>query len=204
MNRLRNWLAVLAGITLAGTQASASIIMGPGPDAFAITPVAGGFKWSYSVQVPGALNVQPGDSFTILDFRNLQPGSAFAPSDWTVSSSLTGPADAHHVISPPDDPAVPNLTWTYHGPSALRGNPAGVQLTLSGFGAVSAGGTPGDGLLYSFIHRDSDGKFVVGATPAVVPGKDVHDAPEPATLALLGVGLPLLGAVLLRRKKAAA
>jgi hypothetical protein len=211
MTRIRKLLpvlAVLGGIALAAGPARAGIVLAPGPNNPTITPVSGGFKWSYNVQVPGALNVQPGDSFTIIDFAGFKTGTAFAPtSDWTFSSSMTGPADPHGILTPPDNPALPNLTWTYHG-AAISGGGSGVQVTLFGFGAVSTGGTPQEGLLVSFIHRDSDGKFVVDGTPATVPVPDKggpHDSPEPATLVMFGLGLPFVGlAGLLRRRKTAA
>src|SRR5262249_7314970 len=118
-----------------------------------------------------------------------------------------------------DDPGQPNLTWTYHG-APISGGGSGVQVTLFGFGAESTGGTPQEGLLFSFIHRDSDGKFVVDGTPVPVPvpgsggnpgggdppgGGGPPDTPEPATLALMALGLPLVGlAGVFRRKVAVA
>jgi hypothetical protein len=208
LRKLLPVLAVLGGIALAAPSARAGIVLAPGPNNPTITPVSGGFKWSYNVQIPGALNVQPGDSFTILDFAGFKTGTAFAPtSDWTFSSSMTGPADPHHILTPPDNPNLPNLTWTYHGAKPISGNGSGVQVTLFGFGAVSTGGTSQEGLVVSFVHRDSDGKFVVAASAADVPvaGHGPSGAPEPATLVLFGLGLPCLGlGGLLRRRKVAA
>ena len=204
LGKLLPALAALAGLALAGGPVRAGIVLAPGPSNPTIAPVTGGFKWTYNVQVPGALNVQPGDSFTILDFAGFKSGTAFAPtSDWTFSSSLTGPADPHHILTPPDDPTLPNLTWTYHG-APISGGGSGVQVTLFGFGAESTGSTPEDGLLYSFIHRDSDGKFVVNSTPAPVPVPQApgpHNTPEPGTLALLALGLPVLGVGGLSRRR---
>src|SRR5262249_1588076 len=104
LGKLLPALATLAGLALAGSPARAGIGLAPGPSHPTIAPVPGGFKWTYNVQVPGALNVQPGDSFTIIDFAGFKDGTAFAPtSDWTFSSALVGPADPHHILNPADD-----------------------------------------------------------------------------------------------------
>ena len=72
-------------------------------------------------------------------------------------------------------------------------------------------GLSADGFFTSRTHRESDNKTEDSITFADIPRPTTgggepppEDSPEPATLVLLGLGVPALGAVrLYRRKKAA-
>ena len=87
--------------------------------------------------------------------------------------------------NPIDDPNIPNYTFTYNGPridgSFGLGNfslvtPYNVQ-TLSDF--------------TSSTQRQDNDKVENNITNTVVPVAAAATTPEPATLALLGAGLPL-------------
>ena len=99
-------LMALGAMTFA---ANADII----PTLSSIAPSAGLFQWNYASNVTVDQNVTSGDFFTIYDFAGFIPGSATAPAGWTFTSSLTGVTPGK--VSPTDNPAIPNLTWTYTG-----------------------------------------------------------------------------------------
>src|SRR5262249_4760824 len=116
-------------------------------------------------------------------------------------SSNTGVTDP--LLNPTDDPTIPNLTWTYHGATISPGLTA---ITLTGFSALSHYDVVTDSQITSIVHRDFDGKIEASITKAVVPvpTPPPNNTPDAAALVMLGVGLPLLGAAgLLRRRKAA-
>jgi hypothetical protein len=195
-------LAALAGLAVAGAPARAGLL----PTAPTITAEGGNFRWTYNINVPGYNAVKDGDYFTIYDFGGLVPaGPSTQPAGWTYSTSMLGVTDA--LVNATDDASIPNLTWTYHGPAI---SPGVTSVTLFNFSALSTSDTVTDSQLSSVVHRDYDGKEEASITRAStpVPGTPpppppVNNTPEPATLLLLGAGLPLLGAAgLLRRRRA--
>jgi hypothetical protein len=93
--------------------------------------VAGGFTWNYGVNVTVDQMVQPGDFFTIYDFGTFTAGSNLQPAGWTFSSSLTGTNPS--LVTPTDNPALLNLTWTYTGATTINGAQA-----LGNFSVVAA------------------------------------------------------------------
>jgi hypothetical protein len=79
------------------------------------------------------------------------------------------------------------------------------QLTLGNFVAVSEFGTAADSFFTATNPRAADGVIDSNITSTLVPiGEQIPGpigTPEPATLALAGLGLPLIGlARFLRRK----
>jgi hypothetical protein len=197
-------LAALCGVVLAALAASPANA-GLLPTAPSILAEGSNFRWTYNINVPGYNSVKDGDYFTIYDFAGLVPDAGSTqPSGWTFSSANLGVTDP--LVNPTDDAAVPNLTWTYHGATISPGLTA---TTLPGFSALSTFDLVTDSQLTSVVHRDYDGKeestITRSSTPVPLgPPPPVNNTPEPATLLLLGAGLPLLGAAgLLRRRRAA-
>jgi hypothetical protein len=167
------------------------------PVTVTITPEAGNFRWTYAIVLPTDSQLRSGDYFTIYDFSGLVSTSNDQPKGWGFAETMVGPTPTG--LAPDDDPTIPNLTWTYTGPTIASG-----QIGLGNFWAVSQYGTQTDSFFTALTHRTSDGQTDANVTETVVP---VPTAPnlvaEPATLALAGLGLPLVGMLRVRRRTVA-
>jgi hypothetical protein len=185
----RLFAAAVAALAIAGT-ATAGII----PISVTVTPEAGNFRWTYAIQLPTDMKLQAGDYFTIYDFGGLVEGTQFAnPSadtgDWTMTSA-TRPVPVG--LNPTDDAGIPNLTFRYEGPAVLVGG-----LGLGNFGATSTVGTSSATDFTAQNRQFSSGELDRNIVDTIAPGApDIppppSGVPEPATLALAGIGLPLL------------
>ena len=184
-------LLACAAAVAAANPAAAGLL----PTQWSVTPEDGNYRWTYAIVLPTDSQIRTGDYFTIYDFAGYVPGSNSQPGDWTFTSQNLGPTPPDVV--PMDDPAVPNVSWQYTGPTVTTG-----QIGLGNFWALSAYGQSADSFFTASTHRTSDGRTDNNITTTTVPVPvAVPPVPEPATLALVGLGLPL--AALLRRRKRA-
>jgi hypothetical protein len=166
------------------------------PVEVSVTPDGGNFRWTYAVVVTTDVKVNPGDSFTVYDFSGLVNGSISAPSGWTASVANLSPRPG---TSPHDDPGQPDLTFTYNGPNPISG-----QQGLGNFMADSSLQSTGPSDFTSTTHRQVDGRVETNITTTDAPTgstNPVNGTPEPSTLALLGLGLPLVGAYRMMRRR---
>ena len=204
---------LLPGLTLAavlGLSTLAPVARAqPGLDAtyLGTTAVTGGTQYNYSLTFtsynyagapPNVIdNIQSGDFITFYDVSGLVSQSATAGANFTSSVALLGqnppgiPAGNIH-----DSVAIPNVIFTYNGPSVTAG-------TFTGFSFVSTLGATG-----SLNYNDQYHSFGSGRAPGPggsVVGPGVPAAvPEPSSLTALGFGcLGLSGLVIAKKRKAA-
>lgn len=168
-------LAVLCG------RADAGLI----PGAVTVVPGSGYYQFKYNVSLPSDYKVKSGDFFTIYDFHGYVAGHDAQPAGWTFSTGMTGPNPPG--IAPSDSGGVVNLTWTYSGPDLTTPGSLGV------FEAASSFGKTGDVQFASRDHRMLDGRAVGNYTLTDGPDPTRPSAPEPATLLMIALGLPLVG-----------
>jgi hypothetical protein len=189
MRRLATLTAV-AALLATSNPAAAGLL----PVRVSVTAEGDKFRWTYAVVLPSDAMLRSGDYFTIYDFGGLVPNSNTQPDGWTYSTTKTGPTP--DWVVPDDNPDLPNLTWRYTGPTINAG-----QTGLGNFWALSDYQVATDSFFAASTHRTSDGKVDQNITPTTVPVPTAPSGvPEPATLALAGLGLPLVGFARLRRR----
>lgn len=195
----QNWVARLFAAAVAVVVLAVPARAGLLPVSVSVQPEAGNFRWTYSVVLPTDMKLQAGDYFTIYDFCGYVPGSGQVlspyPDDsaagyWTLSVSKLGPTPDR--LNPKDDPEQDNLTWTYNGPTI----PAG-KVTLGNFAATSLFQESQVSFFTATNPRAAGGERDNNITETITPVGSITPpppaVPEPTTLALAGLGLPLIG-----------
>ncbi len=197
----RTWIArlfaaAIAVVAVSSDAARAGII----PVSVTVTPQSGNFRWTYGVVLPSDMQLQAGNYFTIYDFGGFVPDSIQAPEGWTAS--VTPNATPPVGLEPVNNPTITDITFTYNGDTIPTG-----QIGLGNFWAVS---TVGDSVSTQFTAQNiqvSTGNIDRNIVDTIAPGPSVTPeptpgVPEPTTLALAALGLPMVGAVrMIRRKK---
>ncbi len=203
----RTWIMSVLAAGLIALVANAPARAGLLPVSVTVQPESGNFRWTYSVMLPTDYKLQSGDYFTVYDFKGYQAGSgsvlsaapgldAASAANWTFSTSKTGPTPA--LLSPTDNPGIDNLTWTYTGPTQTG------QVGLGNFIATSAFSASTSTFFTATSHGANTGDTDNNITSTLAPTGEVGPpppVPEPATLALLGIGLPLVGGVRMIRRR---
>jgi hypothetical protein len=200
----RLFAAVLVAAAVA-TPAKAGLL----PVSVSVTPEAGNFRWTYSVVLPTDMQLQAGSYFTVYDFGGYIPGTGgvlspypddSAVGNWSVSVQNSGNTPA--LTNPTDDPSISNITWTYTGPTI----PAG-QLTLGNFIASSLFSDAQTSSFTAQNPRAADGIIDSNITSTLSPTGQITPpppgVPEPTTLALAGLGLPIVGVARWYRRRGA-
>jgi hypothetical protein len=146
-------------------------------------------KFIYDVGVTFDQRMENTDFFTIYDFDGYT-GVHAEPLNWVLSTALITPPPAN--VTPTDNSSILNLTWTYTGNAPIAG-----PLSLGLFSADS---------LYSLrANANFSGRGTQVSTDPALDGTKIGNigttrvpssVPEPATLAVLGLGV----APLLRRR----
>ncbi len=176
----------ISAIALIGLAAAVSTVRADVIPSFGGTSPGTGTNtvWNYSINITSDQQVTSGDFFTIYDFGPFIAGSNAQPAGWTFSFSLVTPPPSG--TTPPDNPTLENLTWTYNGAtiptgthlsgfsvtqltSQFQGSPATQAAYFAAQGTRSTGGTAGTKISN------------IGQIPVPVP------VPEPTTLSLLAL-----------------
>ena len=187
---MRLWKMALLLSAVVGTS-STSVFAGLLPTTSTSTYDAGtnSYSYTYGVVLTSESTVQKGDYFTVYDFAGYT-GSASAPAGWTLTMSNTGTTPSG--ISVTDSSSTVNLTWTYTGDTTLQGA-TGQSYDVGTFSASSSdsAGTTSFAGQSHLANGQSDNNVTTTTGPT---DSSTPQTPEPATLILLGLALPFVGA----------
>ncbi len=189
-----------AGSAFAGLLPLSAVATADGPN---------NFRYTYGIVLTTDSKLQKGDYFTVFDFPNPIPNTAVTPAGWTLNLSPLG-GNPHGTV-PGDDSKIPNLTWTYNGPTLVGQKMLGsfsIDTTVSTSALQQFSFT-------SLTQRVSDNANDSNITATTVPVGNGHTTgggggtppgvPEPSSIMLIGIGLPLIGLLrYLRRQPIAA
>jgi len=148
--------------------------------------------YQFDIAISSGEQIAPGDFFRIFDFGGLT-GTPTAPAGWNVSVSNSNPPPPPNVIlSYGDDPALPNITFTY-----TNSTPIGGASDVTGFEAISTEALSNTALkdgaaltTLSTVLSNSGSTSSINAV--LVPGAAAA-VPEPTSLYTAGTALLLAG-----------
>lgn len=171
-----------------------------------VTPSGSDFVYSYNLALTTNATLQSGDYFTIYNFpglvanSNTQPtGFAFSSAPSSTGTSLSNVTWTFTASSAPIGPAtLGNFTVQSQFGTATTGSFASLAQTLVGDRAVSS-------VTQASITIPSGSASCGSGTTVTTTGDPSGGAsvPEPSSLAL-GIGLPLLAFLWVRRQQASA
>jgi hypothetical protein len=195
---LKFWKAAALGVFATigfGATAQAGLL----PLSSTVDADGDNYRYTYGVMLTSNSTLNNGDSFVIFDFAGYVPDSNVQPADFAFSTLNTGGTSGRTM--PNDNPALPNLIWTYTGDTPLVG-----QIGLGNFSAIST--KPESSISTDFTSRtqveDPNGNIRVeeNITPTKAPtgteDPDVENppgVPEPTSMLLLAAGVPFMAGV---------
>ncbi|CAN5784011.1 hypothetical protein BH23PLA1_BH23PLA1_00500 [soil metagenome] len=207
---LRRGLAItaaLAALELLSVGASSARAESLIPRLESIVQTGSNFTWTYAIDLTAdsrldLTNQRNTDGTTgrnlfanfgtIYDFNGYVPGTfTFLPSngtvatDWNLTTPLLGLTPAGQPVNPPDSPAIINLSYEYVNQTKVVIGPVLNVLRISAqsiFGGQKIGA-------YSFQDTRNVPNDVTDGTRAIGSGNVAVPVPEPASLALVGMGL---------------
>jgi hypothetical protein len=194
----------ILGVALAGSTGTAYA----DDSIFWLTPTvtnlgSGVWQWSYpiSIDTNEHINTSQNASFTTLyDFYGLTGTPSFTSSVGTLSGTLTTPflGATPSTILVADNPSIINLSVAFSGtaPTALSTNSCGGVSGQLCLGTVTADSTIGTSTLGFFSGQATLNSL---NTPSSNESQQLEPTPEPGSLVLLGLALPIVGETIRRR-----
>lgn len=162
-------------------------------------PSGGNTLFDYAAAVTGKDTITTGDYFTVIDFAGYVPGSIKAPAGWTATTEMTSSLlTPNFPLTHGDDPAIPNLVFTYNGWTPITSNTA-----VAGFSAVSIYGNANSFKDFVGTVTSDIGRTVTSFGDINVPTfgfPSPAPAPEPSSLISGGIGVLIFGIGYARRR----
>jgi hypothetical protein len=188
----RTWIARLFTAAVAAVAVSQTASAGIIPASVTVTPDGGNFRWTYAAVLPTNLLLQSGNYFTIYDVGGLVPGTISTPSGWTATTGIAVAAPTG--LDPHDSGTAPDITFKYTGPTITGQVGLGNFMFDSTISKASTLTWTASNVNASTLAPDQNITQTTGpAAPINHSGGGGPPAvPEPTTLALAGLGLPLI------------
>jgi hypothetical protein len=199
---MRKNLAIVGGFAaaalgislLGGTAARADILPGATTPTVTLTGT-GTYLYSYEIFVTNAQDVNTGNFFRFYDFNGLV-SVVSAPIGWSAAVTATSPPvviPGIGTITPNDSAGIPNVTFTYSGPTILGGP--------TSLGIFQLESTLPPGLVRPFAGSGTD--KITGIANGNITNY-IAPVPEPGEYAAMGIfGAGLLGLMVRARRKSA-
>jgi hypothetical protein len=180
------------------------------------TPTGSNFTYTYNVALAGGTELDqaggfanPGNFFTLFDIVGYVSGSATSAATGFPTGAIT--AQQIGITPPtqgPPDTIVTNLTFHYKSPTEIEA-PLGADLALGTVSFESTQPLGADLIFYSAATQKNtpgspgDESLANNTSLVAGPGLGVTGSPvpAPASMALLGLSLPLLGGYAWARRK---
>ena len=143
------------------------------------SPTAAGadYRFTYTSSVGIDSRADDGDYFVIYDFGGFTGGHT-EPAGWDFLAQNSGPVPLGTL--PQDDPNIPNLVWTWTGPSIIGESPLGEFSAVSTFNRLGFDS-------FAALSTRSTG-VDIGSDISNVGFISVPLVPEPGTVAVLAIG----------------